>query len=196
LPNGQPIHLRVSTRYPEDGRITVAVLSDADVPWTLSCRVPAWATQQATISVDGESHAVDPGYATVTRAFAAGQIVELSLPVTARWTWPDSRIDALRGQVAVERGPLVMCLESIDLGASVNDVSVVADDPPVERDGRVYVNALRNSLPDPTWPYSAQPPEQTGYDRALVPLIPYHAWANRGPSTMRVWLPANYERSS
>ena len=60
----------------------------------------------------------------LSRTWAAGDVVTLSLPMPARFTWPDPRIDAVRGQVAVERGPLVHCLESADLGADVEEAAV------------------------------------------------------------------------
>jgi DUF1680 family protein len=105
---------------------------------------------------------------------------------------PDARVDAVRGCVAVERGPEVLALESVDLGpAGVDDVGRVALAPgaaPVERDGRVWVSVTRLPLEDARWPYGE---ELEGTDAAAVevPLVPYHEWAERGPSTMRVWIP-------
>jgi DUF1680 family protein len=91
----------------------------------------------------------------------------------------------------MERGPLVLCVESVDLpdGAGVDEMRVDPD-ADLEVDG-VEVTA-RGSLiefENRPWPY----PETT--DRApgrevQIPLTPYHDWANRGPSTMRVWIPA------
>ena len=183
----------VSTRYPDDGRIAVEVLETPTAPWTLSLRVPAWA-EGARLTVDGQEQSADPGYVTVTRNFRAGDVVTLDLPVIARWTWPDPRVDAVRGQVAVERGPVVLALESTDLGADVNRVTVRADADPVERDGQVLVAATTMELDEPAWPYGSHGPmhrtEARAVDRGLVRLVPYHAWANRGPSTMRVWMPA------
>lgn len=186
------VGLSVETRYPRDGRVRVTV---TDVPaaggeWTLSLRVPAWA-ERAVLTVDGEHASVAPGYARVTRAFAVGDVVELELPVVARWTWPDARVDAVRGQVAVERGPLVLCLESTDLGASVNTASVDTSVPPIELDGAVQVHVTTTDAAEVGWPFGpvAAPDPIRVADRGLISLVPYHAWANRGPSTMRVWMP-------
>jgi hypothetical protein len=192
LPGGGDVVLDVATRYPEEGRVVVTVRQGPDRPWTLSLRVPAWADGAVLDGGDGDgARAASPGYATVTRTFTAGDVVTLDLPVTARWTRPDPRVDAVRGQVAVERGPVVLALESTDLGASVNHVQVRTDEPPVERDGTVLVRATTLELDDPAWPYV---PDVHGVvrgetDRGLVPLVPYASWGNRGPSTMRVWMP-------
>ena len=207
LPGGERIELDVQTGYPADGAIRVQVATDATAPWTLSLRVPQWAAgaRLAEIPTAGEptSRTVQPGVASVTRAFRAGDVVELHLPLAPRFTAADPRVDAVRGCLAVERGPEVLCLESVDLaaasaaGVEVDDVGLVALDagtPPREVDGAVVVR-LR-VLPAGgagTWPYGdrADPPSDLGSGLIDVPLVAYHDWANRGPSTMRVWLPTS-----
>ena len=114
--------------------------------------------------------------------------------MTPRFTYPDPRIDAVRGCVAVEYGPLVMALESVDVPGMlcVNELRVDAARPPRVIEGRVVVHCHRAASRDRAWPYSTPEDEREPgaptetYD---IPLVPYHAWANRGPSTMRVWLP-------
>jgi hypothetical protein len=94
--------------------------------------------------------------------------------------------------VAVERGPVVLCVESVDLPGQV-DVDAVRVDPrkqPLDDGGRVVVTG---SLVEPAgagWPYRDAGTAPSGVRRdAEIPMLPYHAWANRGPATMRVWLP-------
>jgi uncharacterized protein len=192
--SGREVGLRIETAYPTDGTIRVVVTDTPDDSWTLTLRVPSWATG-ATLTHGATHRVVEPGFAALARRFTVGDVVELVLPMSARWTWPDARVDAVRGQVAVERGPLVMCLESTDLGDSVNVVRVRTDEPPVDEGGVVRVRATRLSLDEPGWPYgSHDATDGTGavtgeVDAGLVPLVPYHHWANRGPSTMRVWMP-------
>src|SRR5690606_30767305 len=101
---GAPVALDVETGYPRDGVVRVHVRSDAAAPWTLSLRVPAWA-DGARLVVDGAAEPAAPGTVRVRRAFRAGDVVELHLPVAPRFTAPDPRIDAVRGCLAVERGP-------------------------------------------------------------------------------------------
>ncbi|MBK5250141.1 MAG: glycoside hydrolase family 127 protein, partial [Actinomycetales bacterium] len=188
---GREVALRVVTDYPADGHVRVTVLEAPESPWTLSLRVPAWA-EGAEIAIGDERRAVGTGYATITRTFAVGEVVTLDLPIAARWTWPDPRVDAVRGQAAVERGPVVLCLESTDLGVDVDSVRVRTDVAPIERDGAVLVAASTLDLAPTAWPYGDQPDAGTVRgvtERGLVPLVPYNRWANRGPSTMRVWMP-------
>jgi DUF1680 family protein len=109
--------------------------------------------------------------------------------VGPRWTVPDARIDAVRGCVAVERGPVVLCAESIDLpgGADVAELAVDTATEPLERDGRVYVSARLYDRPD-AWPYGPAIGDEEGKP-AEIPLIPFHLRATREPASMRVWLP-------
>jgi uncharacterized protein len=196
LPDGTAVALDVETGYPRDGVVRVRVREDAATPWTLSLRVPAWA-DGARLVVDGAGQPAEPGTVQVRRAFRAGDMVELHLPVTPRFTAADPRIDAVRGCLAVERGPEVLCLESVDLAAAsggrVDDIAGVRLDPaaaPRDVDGTVVVRLRRSAQHSRPWPYGG--PAEDGADHGEVfdvPLVPYHDWAERGPSTMRVWLP-------
>jgi len=196
LGDGSAVGIDMRTDYPDDGTISVEITESSQRPWTLSLRVPTWAGQRALlVDVDGPDRAVGPGMVSITRSFSPGDRVTLRLPIAPRWVTADPRVDAVRGSVAVERGPLVLCLESTDLPdkREVDAVRVDPTLPPVERDGHVLVSGdLVAAFEEAPWPYSSG---GQGHDaeveRVEMPLIPYHAWANRGPSTMRVWLPVS-----
>ncbi|MGW7202380.1 glycoside hydrolase family 127 protein [Streptomyces sp. NPDC054837] len=188
------IALRIRTDYPSDGRVTVRVARSPDHPWTLSLRVPAWAEGATAwlVDPDGGRRAVAPGTAEVTRVFRPGDETVLELPVRPRWLGVDPRVDAIRGTAAVQRGPLVYCAESVDLphGHEVDAVRVDPSARPEGRaDGSVVVAGEISAPGDRPWPYPPFDAPPTAGDRAGIVLVPYHSWANRGPSTMRVWLP-------
>lgn len=188
LSGGRAVVLTVRTDYPRTGRVVVTVDETPAEPWTLTMRVPSWA-DGATLTADGETRSVTTGYVRVEQHFRAGDEVVLDLPVQPRWTWPDARVDAVRGQVAVERGPVVLALESVDLGDDVAAVRVLTDRPPLDGDGHVAV-AVRTVTPAPDgWAFRSSPARDVESDVRTVPLVAYQDWAERGPSTMRVWLP-------
>jgi DUF1680 family protein len=91
----------------------------------------------------------------------------------------------------VERGPVVYCLESVDLpaGADVDTVRLDLGTEPRDRDDAVVVNGHTRPLHDNDWPFTPPVPVEAG-EAVEIALYPYHRWARRGPSTMRVWLPA------
>jgi DUF1680 family protein len=116
----------------------------------------------------------------VRRVFADGDVVRLDLPVAPRLTAPDPRIDAVRGCLAVEQGPLVLALESTDLpdGLQVDQVRLDAGTAPWLVDGTVHVRAVHADAADEPWPYGG--PAATLGAAFEVPLVAYHYWANRG----------------
>jgi DUF1680 family protein len=191
LPDGQPVHLSVKTKYPDDGAISVTIGNDSARAWALSLRVPEWAVGKAVL-VDGDKvSVVGESTVTLTRAFSAGESIRLELPTGPRVSFPDGRIDALRGSIAIEAGPLVMCAESVDLpaGTDLADVRVPpqASPTPSGTDG-ASINAVTETAAAASWPY-APAADETITNTAVLDLIPYYRWAERGPSTMRVWLP-------
>jgi DUF1680 family protein len=205
LADGTAVALSVSTDYPHSGAIAISIDLDAPREWTLSLRVPSWAHRARLVFVaaDGTRRVEDlgPGYATLTEQFMAGDRVELDLPMTPRLTSPDPRIDSVRGTVAVERGPEVYCLESTDAAAAGfvgvdDDLASVefASDPTVtERNGILLAHMRIRPHDTPRWPYDTAGQDmsesETADEAVAIPLIPYRSWAQRGPSTMRVWLP-------
>jgi DUF1680 family protein len=193
--DGGTVAVRVETDYPNDGVIRFVVTETIDSEWELSLRVPGWATTGASIQDGEHSREVTPGAATVRRTFAVGDEIVLTLPVRARWTTPDPRIDALRGQRAVERGPVVLCAESTDIPFtdSVDELRVTGE---LADDGKeVTVTARKMVAPDQHWPYGvgAVAVDDDTHD---IRLVPYNSWANRGPSTMRIWLPLEHDTAS
>ena len=120
------VRLRVITGYPSASEVVVRVEETAEAPWRLSLRVPSWA-HEAVLVDRGHRRPVRSGYAVVDATWKPGDEVRMELPMRPRWTRPDPHVDAVRGCVAVERGPIVYCLESTDQEADVSLSEVTAD---------------------------------------------------------------------
>jgi DUF1680 family protein len=198
--------LRVETGYPWTGAVTVRVLEDGE--GRIGLRVPAWASGATLAHVHASSPSsspgaalaggaatrrADPGYASLQGPWRAGDEIRLELPMAPRWTFPDRRIDALRGSAAVERGPLVYCAESVADEPPLGDLAVHLT-PPVEHvadDGVVELEIEASLGAEDTrgWPYASSPDGRPSGADVGLRLVPYHRWGNRGPATMRVWLP-------
>ena len=182
----------VQTDYPWDGTVRVRVEETPDREWTLSLRIPAWA-QGATIA--GEPDPAPGTYARIRRAWRPGDVVELTLPMAVRLVRADPRIDAVRGCVAVERGPMVHAVEAAD-GVPVDDLHIDEHGPAGAEHrpdllGGVTVVTLSGWAgrhEQRPWPYGPEHSATRG-ERTPVVAVPYFAWANRGIGGMRVWLP-------
>ncbi|HZM83434.1 MAG TPA: beta-L-arabinofuranosidase domain-containing protein [Candidatus Limnocylindrales bacterium] len=192
--------LEVDTRYPWQGQIRVRVHCAATQSWTLALRVPGWCGQ-STLTIDGA--AVDPvtdaGYVRLTRAWGEDTTVVLDLPMPVRLVRAHPRVDAVRGCVALMRGPLVYSIEQADLpeGAVLEEIvldtgaAVTAADSgrgslvPVTLSARGLMQAVEGA----TDLYGTRPSPPAPQVGVTLTAIPYFHWGNREPGPMRVWIP-------
>ncbi|ROQ39628.1 hypothetical protein EDF46_1260 [Frondihabitans sp. PhB188] len=205
--------VRVTTDYPWSGSIGVEI-TETTGSWALEVRVPAW-SDDTKVTVGGEPVAAPAGeYVRIEREFSVGDVVQVELDLTPHLYAADARVDAARGSVAVERGPLVYAVEHGDIpGTAVDDI-LLDTSAPIEAtkvdgllDGVVTL-ALSGSTPsthaETAWPYrrvdhggadgvgypganANRPPEVPA--PVAFTAIPYYAWANREIGPMRVWIP-------
>jgi DUF1680 family protein len=203
--NGGEASLRVETQYPWDGRVRVVAESVPGGVWSLAVRVPHWAAEPAA-QVNGEplTGVSRQGWLTVAREWGTGDELVVDLPLAVRFTRPDPRVDAARGCVAVERGPLVYALEAADNpGQRLDDLAVdTRSEPEVALEpellggvATIRVQGRRRAGPSSSWwPYTCE--ADAGGDGGTLPdaavtltAVPYFAWGNRTEGAMRVWIP-------
>ncbi|ASW54448.1 glycoside hydrolase family 127 protein [Plantactinospora sp. KBS50] len=193
--------IEVSGDYPWDGRISITVRATDERPWTLALRVPDWCAS-ARLSVNGAEFGApaQAGYLRLARTWQPGDRVELVLAMPPRLIAAHPRVDAVRGTVALARGPLVYCLEHLDVpealsGAVFEDIELDPAGPvqavpaaglaPVRLTATVSARgSTDDDLYRPLDP--AARPAATG---AVVSSVPYFLWANRAAGPMRVWIP-------
>lgn len=208
LEDGTPIKVTQETKYPWEGDVTMTVNPATASDFAFFIRIPAWAGG-ASVTVNGKpaSGAAKGGeYLPLKRRWQAGDKVRLSLPMTPRLILANELVRENVGRVAVERGPLVYCLEQHDLSGkdSIFDVTL-----PV---GPGLAQGFRSEfLPDKLGgvmvlkhkgvvrarPLSEEPLYRSlgtaagkGAGRVVeLTFIPYYAWANREPTAMQVWIP-------
>lgn len=196
--------VRMESDYPWNGEVGLTIEESGGGTWRLSLRVPGWC-DSAEIALNGERVDVPPGvpYAHVARKWMPGDRLELRLKMEPRLTRPNPRVDAIRGCVAIERGPLVYCLEEVDQepGASLLDLRIAPDAGAQScwradlLGGVMVIQAPGCALDLSDWDgalyrTSARRDEAAGSWRRLnLTAVPYYAWANRGAAAMRVWIP-------
>ncbi|MGH2355486.1 MAG: glycoside hydrolase family 127 protein, partial [Chloroflexota bacterium] len=200
LLNGQRLRLAQETDYPWNGEVKLTIEVAPAEPFAIMLRIPGWAERAAvTVNEEAVNAPVQPGaYAAVRRSWRAGDVLALTLPMEVRLLEGNPRIEAVRNQVAVARGPLVYCLESPDLpgGTGVSEVFLPPDahltprhDPSL-LGGVTVLEGEAQVFPDEFWSGQLyRPLARTTPRRQSIRLIPYYAWANRGISELTVWLP-------
>ncbi|GAA2513391.1 hypothetical protein Ahu01nite_061340 [Winogradskya humida] len=177
---------RVETGYPYDGDVLITAHGTGE----LSVRVPSWAADAAVEVTGGQilAGATPGGYLRV--ACAGDTTVRLALPMTPRLVRADERVDAVRGCVAVLRGPVVYCVEQADLpgGVLVEQLRLDPSAAVTEEGTRLRLSGFARK-DDPDLYPAHEPAPAAGDESITFTAIPYHSWANRGPGAMRVWLP-------
>lgn len=186
------VELTQETGYPFMGDIHLRVEPEQEADFTLSLRVPGWASA-VTVKVNGK--VVTPpekdGYLKLQRRWSAGDTVELSLKLEPRRIFANPKVPNNQGRTALMRGPLVYCLEGADNGEDLNSF-VLSDSAVVHAEktdilggvATLKATAVRETAESNAL-YGTKPPA-----RKEVPLtaIPYYAWDNRAPGEMLVWL--------
>lgn len=193
---GVPVALEVTTGYPWEGLVKLALKPERPARFALRLRVPGW-SRGAVAAINGKSVArprVEKGYIVLERTWRAGDIVELEIPMPAERIAANPRVKENRGQIALQRGPLVYCLEACDQSTPVRDIAVPAGAVfrPEWRPkllGGVTVLVGTGAVADPdAWERRLYAPPPLPLPVPVV-AVPYCAWDNRAPGAMRVWLP-------
>jgi DUF1680 family protein len=185
--SGGRARLAIATDYPWDGRIDVTISESPADPWTLTVRVPGWATGATVRMPGGEPRPVDERAVVERRSWVAGDTMTLDLAMAPRVTIPDARVDAIRGTVALERGPIVYAIETADM-PSGTELEQVALDP-----SAAAAPIPRPDLGEDVVGLAVHAASPAG---AEIAAIPYYAWGNRAPEAMRVWIPTVNQRTT
>ncbi len=196
--------LRVATDYPVSGRIRLALDPTAEVSPSarLALRIPGWVRAGKVGIAGGQPRDLTAAELASRRLeLGAGQIdgAVVDLEMTPRWTASHPRVDATRGCLALERGPIVYCLEQVDMpaGVEVDDVRIARGTPALEEPSsspgrrapdlvlRVTARTVVESLYGDADAAAGAPAS----DPVDVTAVPFATWGNRGPGAMRIWLP-------
>lgn len=201
LPDGSTLKLAQETHYPWSGCVGFKVETAPSKPLALMFRIPSWASG-AKVHVNGKRADAEPkagAYLSLRREWRSGDKVGLVLPMKPRLIEANPRAEEVRNHLAVARGPIVYCMESLDLPAGVKLLEVrlprrmqLATTRGKDKlDGVVIVQGVATRISQPDWNQRLYRDFAPGKaERLPVTFIPYYAWANRGIAEMSVWLPA------
>lgn len=196
----RPLAVDQHTGYPFDGRVELTfVETPRKESLKLNLRVPSWC-DNATLTVNGVAQQVEitpDSYVTVDRVWKAGDKVVFDMEMKTKLIESNPLVEETRNHTAVKRGPLVYCLESLDIadGKSIDDVLIPADavftTKEISIDGcRMTALETNARLVDGgDWSGKLYREVGTADSKVKVTLIPYFAWGNRDKAEMSVWLP-------
>jgi DUF1680 family protein len=201
--DGTPVELKLTTRYPQDGMVSIALKIPKPAKFTLNLRIPGWARNQPfpsdlyryqdepnlkiKLAVNAQTVPIElqKGFAQMTRTWNSGDVVTLVVPTPVRQVVAHPNVIADRNCVALERGPLVYCAEGVDNGGKAFD-KVLA--------GKLHFRT--EWKPDLLGGVTAIQVSASPENKDILTLVPYYAWCHRGPSEMRVWFPTGQTAKS
>lgn len=194
------LKLTQTTDYPWDGKITVTLQEAPKEALSLFFRIPGWCSD-AKILVNGkaQSTTLTPGaYAEVKSSWKAGDKIELTLPMPVKLIESNPLVEETRNQVAVKRGPVVYCVESIDLpkDKTIFDIAIPAKNNlkpsplTIENSPVMSLEGDAMLIDNSDWSKKLYREVSVEAPKTIpVRLVPYYAWGNRGHGEMSVWLP-------
>lgn len=198
MKDGSPIKLEQVTNYPWDGKIVITINEITAKQTSIFLRIPGWC-RNAAIKINGNPILQTiklNAYNELERAWKAGDKIELNLDMLATLLESNPLVEETRNQVTIKRGPVVYCLESVDLpGQNVFDVVIPASiklQPLPMKIDNGNIMALTGDaklLENNEWKNKLYKEVNTTTKPVKIKLIPYYAWANRGKTDMTVWMP-------
>jgi DUF1680 family protein len=205
LESGIPLKIQQKTNYPWDGDVQLTVTLAQSTDFTLHVRIPGW-VRNAKVVVNGKTlDGVQAGqYFPIHRQWKLGDTVSLSFPMTPEIIAPNPRVSEDTGRVAMQRGPIIFCMEQLDQpnDVALSDVSIALS----QKSDRGFQTEFKADMLDGVTvlhhsgaAYETSSGEQPLYAlanpnppktrQADLTLIPYCVWANRQQTAMQVWVP-------
>jgi DUF1680 family protein len=205
LENGTGLKVSQKTNYPWKGGVEITVTPAKPSDFTFYLRIPGWA-DRAQVTVNGKALSdTKPGeYLPIHRRWSPGDVIQLNLEMPVQVLEANPHVADDLGRIAVQRGPLVYCMEQLDQpdGVALTDVAVNLGQKPgaqfrdelksdwlggvvvLHHTGTAFENvASRDSL------YSRYSGAPVKTRQVPLTFIPYYAWANREATPMQVWTP-------
>lgn len=207
LPAGV-VTIAQTTEYPWNGKVNIAVDPKKSSAFTLRIRIPGWAKQEAvpgdlyrfadktskpiTISLNGKKldYKTEHGYVLINRTWTKGDKVEIDFPMEVEKVLSHEKVEDNKGRFALQRGPIVYCVEGPDNVDKVVQNIVVSDKAPVKESFNTnLLNGILMLSASGTATRRQLNSEALLKSEQEVKAIPYYAWNNRGTGEMEVWIP-------
>jgi DUF1680 family protein len=197
--DGNKVTIKQETMYPWEGSVRLGLGLEKPQTFTLHLRVPGWC-KVYHLNINGKKVEVQPGsngYLAITREWKDGDTVMYEMEMPIQTVFANPAVRHLEGRVAVQRGPVVYCLEGVDHGGIILDqVSVNREDinkfsvkhRPDLLGGVAVIEGRGKVIDDASWAGGLYGSEPLKEREIKLTMVPYCVWDNREPGEMRVWM--------
>lgn len=201
--DGAEVHLSQTTNYPWGGEVNIKVAIGSPRTFTLRLRVPDWCDEwRLTVnSTEMQNMPIQNGYLLIERNWKDGDTLTytMHMPIQTVWAHPAARY--LQGKLAIQRGPIVYCIEGVDhRGVALDHIAI---DPRQLSAGKFHIEhkddflggvtticGLASVIDETEWMGKLYRRIRPSSHLIEITAIPYYAWCNREPGEMRVWIQA------
>lgn len=193
----QNVVLKQDSNYPWDGDIKLSVKPEQEAEFTIALRIPGWC-RDATLTINGDRFDIganiDKGYVYIKRHWEKNDLIELELPLTVERVKSHPKVRANIGKVALQRGPIVYCLEETDNGPNLpsillpNNIILNTHFDPDLLGGVTVITGEALKLKDDEKEDRLYHASELGLSKINIKAVPYYAWCNRDKGEMLVWM--------
>lgn len=196
--NQQPVSITQKTTYPWDPEVNISLEMDKSIEFNLKLRIPSWC-KDSSVSINGQSFEystedLNKGYLELKRRWESGDTITLilTMPVTKRYSNPN--VSENVGKVALQRGPILYCLEGVDHNTSVSKIFISDHVDFTTEHKEDFLNGVTvlkgdgQALEDKNWQGKLYDDEKPSKKPVQLTAIPYYAWNNREVSDMVIWI--------
>ena len=203
MTDGSKICLTQVTQYPWEGQVEITLNKCKKDAFDMMMRIPRWA-KGSSVTVNGEDigvKVVAGEFAVINRKWKKGDKINIDMPMPVTMVEGHTRIEEVRNQVALKRGPIVYCAETPDLPKDAHIVDLylrgdAAVTPVFKSDLLSGVTALETEVrirKDNNQESMYKTVSKPEFDNVKMQFVPYYAWSNRGEGEMTVFVPIIWE---
>ncbi|MCL5996474.1 MAG: glycoside hydrolase family 127 protein [Chloroflexi bacterium] len=197
-----PVRICQVTRYPWDGEVRLTLDMTAPATFRLHLRIPGWCQQYQLWVNDfpmADCQIPADGYVHISRQWVPGDVIRLNLEMPVQYVEANPSVSQTLGRVALQRGPIVYCLESVDNEQLPLDGIIVRGGVPASEmfmpeyrpdllGGVIVLHGTGGLAGEQPWGNELYRNKTAQYKPVRLTAVPYYAWDNRAPGEMRVWL--------
>ena len=194
---GSEVIVKQESNYPWDGSISIQIQPETDTEFDICLRIPGWCKKQ-NLQINGKNTDIrdllKDGYVHINRVWKKGDVINLNLDMPIEIMEANPLVRSNAGKVAIQRGPVVYCLEEIDNGANLNDLELangarpkaVYDEELLGGAVVIFSEGFRRS--NEGWEGELYRAYESKLTPVVIKAVPYYMWGNRNPGEMLVWL--------
>ena len=187
------VRIDIQSGFPWNGNVSIRVECEAEETFTIALRIPDWGQDYKITGECGSTQKEKNGYLYLTKAWKSDTI-QIEFPMEVQVIESDSRVRETVGKAAVQRGPVVYCLEEADNGKDLHLLKM-DENAQFETQEKQIATESVIALRAQGWKQRQRAQDgklyfahtKTEYERTTLTWIPYYAWANRGEGEMQVW---------